>query len=257
MLKRRFICTDTTIGILSAIYDAWKMDRTDTEAGIPLWGTVQHEMFCEYYEVEENERKAGAVRKLIRERLGKQAYSDISYAILSKDEDKGTAILQTMVAARELADSHRIMEHLSHPAVRRVFEMSRNVGREAHYWEEFLRFREMKPKILYAEITPQNQVLPAIADHFADRFPLEDFVIYDKNHASYMIHPRQKKWMFMTDHEQKWEAAKELSEEEEAWCTLWKGFRKSISIKDRENKKLQTQNMPLRYRGDMPEYGKS
>lgn len=126
--------------------------------------------------------------------------------------------------------------------------MSRNVGREAHYWEEFLRFREMKPKILYAEITPQNQVLPAIADHFADRFPLEDFVIYDKNHASYMIHPRQKKWMFMTDHEQKWEAAKELSEEEEAWCTLWKGFRKSISIKDRENKKLQTQNMPLRYR---------
>ena len=100
MLKRRFICTDTTIGILSAIYDAWKMDRTDTEAGIPLWGTVQHEMFSEYYEVEENERKAGAVRKLIRERLGKQAYSDISYAILSKDEDKGTAILQTMVAAR-------------------------------------------------------------------------------------------------------------------------------------------------------------
>lgn len=78
------------------------MDRTDTEAGIPLWGTVQHEMFSEYYEVEENERKAGAVRKLIRERLGKQAYSDISYAILSKDEDKGTAILQTMVAARSL-----------------------------------------------------------------------------------------------------------------------------------------------------------
>ncbi len=38
-MKRRYICTDTTTGILSAIYDAWKYDRSDQEAGIVFWGT--------------------------------------------------------------------------------------------------------------------------------------------------------------------------------------------------------------------------
>ena len=72
------------------------------------------------------------------------------------------------------------MGHLSHPAVRTVFELSRAVGREIHAWKEFLRFRELEGGILYARITPKNFVLPGIAGHFADRFPLEDYVVYDE-----------------------------------------------------------------------------
>lgn len=253
-MKRRYICTDTITGIFSAVYDAWKTDRTDTQSGIVLWGSVQQEMFCEYYEVREAEKKAKAVRNLILSNLGQKAYLDMSYAVLANDKEKGTAILQTMVAARTIPCSKKIMEHLSHPEVRKVFELSRNVGRESHYWMEFLRFREMKGKILYAEIAPKNQVLPAIADHFADRFPLENFVIYDKTHCSYMIHPCRKQWVIMTDQEEEWNVAKEVSEKEEEWCKLWRGFRKSVSIRERENRKLQTQNMPLWYRENMPEY---
>ena len=37
-MKRRYICTDTTTGILSAIYDAWKYDRSDQEAGDRILG---------------------------------------------------------------------------------------------------------------------------------------------------------------------------------------------------------------------------
>ena len=84
------------------------------------------------------------------------------------------------------------MGHLSHPAVRTVFELSRAVGREIHAWKEFLRFRELEGGILYARITPKNFVLPGIAGHFADRFPLEDYVVYDEPHSSVLIHPRQK-----------------------------------------------------------------
>ena len=47
-MKRRYICTETMTGVLSAIYDAWTYDRSDQEAGIVFWGSVQQEMFCEY-----------------------------------------------------------------------------------------------------------------------------------------------------------------------------------------------------------------
>ena len=142
-MKRRYICTDTTTGILSAIYDAWKYDRSDQEAGIVFWGNMQQEMFCEYCEV-------------------KEAYLDIGYALLSGDPGKGTAILGMMMEARSLPDGYRIMGHLSHPAVRTVFELSRAVGREIHAWKEFLRFRELEGGILYARITRRTLYCPEL-----------------------------------------------------------------------------------------------
>ena len=75
-MKRRYICTETMTGVLSAIYDAWTYDRSDQEAGIVFWGSVQQEMFCEYREVREDEKKAQAVRRLIHRHLGEEAPGD-------------------------------------------------------------------------------------------------------------------------------------------------------------------------------------
>lgn len=253
-MKRRYICTDTLTGVLSAIYDAWIYDRSDQEAGIVFWGSVQQEMFCEYQEVKEEEKKAQAVRRLIHSHLGEEAELSIGYALLSQDPGKGTAILRMMMEARNLPDGRRIMGHLSHPEVRRVFELSRNVSRETHAWKEFLRFQELDGGILYANITPNNFVLPGIAEHFSNRFPLEDFVICDETHASFLIHPKQKPWMIIRDEERKWEIETSYSDKEKEWQRLWKGFKKSVTIQERKNLKLQQMNMPLRYRGEMAEY---
>ena len=253
-MKRRYICTDTVTGVLSAIYDAWLYDRKDTEAGIVFWGSVQQEMFCEYCEVKEEEIKAAAVHRLIRNHLGEEAETAIGYALLSEDPGKGTAVLRTMIEAQNLPEGKRIMGHLSHPAVQKVFELSRNVSRESHAWTEFLRFRELSGGILYAGITPRNFVLPSIADHFSNRFPLENFVICDETHCAYLLHPKQKSWIIFRDEERKWEIEASCSSQEEEWQRLWKGFKKSVTIQERKNRKLQQMNMPLRYRSGMSEY---
>ena len=52
------------------------------------------------------------------------------------------------------------MEHLSHPMVEKVFELSRSVGGEAHNLKGFLRFRELENGVLYAPITPKARCLP-------------------------------------------------------------------------------------------------
>lgn len=253
-MRRRYICTDTTVGILSAIYDAWKYDKTDNESGIVFWGSIQQEMFCEYFEVKEDEKKARAVRRMIRNNMGEEAFYNIGCALLADEKDKGTAILHTMMEARKISEGKNIMSHLSHPEVRRVFEISRNVSREMHAWKEFLRFQELENGILYAKIAPRNAVLPGIAEHFSDRFPLENFIIYDENHFSYLIHPRRRPWMIVTDEEGCWEIPEVYSGEESEWQKLWKGFKESVTIQERQNLKLQQSNMPLRYRKEMKEF---
>ena len=176
-MKTVYVCTDSVTGIFSAVYDAWKAQKTEEECGIALRGFMEQQLFCDYVEVEETEEKAVAVESMIRKHMGLLAYHDIYQAALAADAEKGDAILGTMLAAKKLKDSKKIMEHLSHPKVEKVFELSRRVGNESHFLVEFIRFRELESGILYAPITPKCQVLTCIAPHFADRFPLENWMI--------------------------------------------------------------------------------
>ena len=144
-MKRIYVCNNEVTGLLSAIYDAWRAVVVDglPECGIRFRGCIEQELFCEYTEVEESEKKAGAVERLILKNLGWYAYKMIYQAALSADPRKGDAILGTMLEARRIADSRRIMDHLGNAQVERVFELSRNVGDEVHRWLQFLRFGEL------------------------------------------------------------------------------------------------------------------
>lgn len=44
-------------------------------------------------------------------------------------------------------------------------------------------------------IAPQAQVLALIGEHFADRFPMEHFMIYDKTHQAMLVHEAGKEWV--------------------------------------------------------------
>lgn len=254
-MKTVYICSNTVTGIFSAVYDAWKAGKQEDECGIALRGELEQELFCEYQQVEETERKAQAVEVLIRKHLGAQAYWDIYHASLSEDKKKGDAILGTMLAAKKLPDSRKIMEHLSHPKVETVFELSRSVGGEAHNYKGFLRFKELINGVLYSEITPKNQVLTCLAPHFAHRLPLENWMIYDKTHKMFVVHEAQKKWVLVWDEGFDRSRIGTVSEKELMYAKLWKNFCKTIAIESRRNPKCQLQHLPLRYREDMVEMG--
>ena len=253
-MKTIYVCGDSITGLFSGIYDAWKEGKTEDECGIAFLGSVEAELFCDYVEVEETEHKAAAVEKLIRRHLGQKSYWDIYHAALSEDKEKGNAILGTMLAARKIPDSTRIMEHLGHPKVEKVFELSRSVGGEAHNYKGFLRFRELENGVLYAEITPKNQVLTCIAPHFSDRLPFENWMIYDKTHRMFVVHEAKKKWVLVWDEGVDLSISDRISEKEKEYANLWKRFCKTIAIKERTNPRCQLQHLPLRYRPDMVEW---
>ena len=246
-----YVCSDSVLGIFSAIYDAWL--EGDEDAEIAFVGTMEQRLFCKYVEVEETQKKAIAVEKMIQKNLGNLSYQEIYQALLAKDANKGSAVLQTIWAARQIQNSHKIMEHLSNPYVEKVFKLSRRVGGEAHQYKGFVRFRELKNGILFSEIEPKSQILTCIAGHFSDRLPLENFMIYDRTHNMFVVHQAQCKWVLVSGMELAKDIFEDISENQEKFATLWKGFCKSISIAERENLSLQRQNLPLRYRKHMVE----
>lgn len=253
-MKQLYVCEDTITGIYSAIYDAWKENRVEGSNGIRLIGQFEGELFCEYRIVEETEQKALAVEKLIKKNLGMYAYRCIYYALLSADPERADAVLGTMQAARTIKDPTKIMQYLSHPKVEKVFELSRTVSNEAHFYIELVRFRELANGVLFSEIEPKSQVLTCIADHFADRFPLENWMIYDRTHQLYLVHEVHKQWFLLQGVELNEELTHQLSEAEAGYADLWKSFCKTIAIEERKNLKLQRNHLPLRYRNCIVEF---
>lgn len=253
-MRKVYICDDSVTGILSAIYDAWKDNIEEDQGSIGLRGKLEQELFCTYTEVNENEKKAVSVEKMIIRHLGMNAYWDIYHAMLSRDAEKGTAILNTMLAAKKLSNSKRIMEHLSHPMVEKVFELSRNVGGEAHLWTGFVRFRELENGILFSEITPKNRILTCIAPHFADRLAIENWMIYDKTYQEIAVHEAGKRWILVSGDELDLKKTRQISEKEKMFSKLWEDFVDTIAIEERENPRCQRQHLPLWYRENMVEF---
>lgn len=253
-MKTVYICEDTITGIFSGIYEAWKTRLRQEQLGISIRGNLEQELFCEYIEVKSDEKKAIAVEHLIRKHLSHDAYYHLYHALLSHDKGKGDAVLGTMLEARNIKDSKRIMQHLTHPKVQRVFELSRQVANEAHFFIELIRFRELNSGIMFSQIEPKSQILTCIGDHFENRFPLENFMIYDKTHGQFLIHEAKKSWVIVINEETDVESLTKVSYAENAFSELWKSFFEHISIKERENYRLQRQNLPIRFRKNMTEF---
>ena len=256
-MKTIYICTDSITGIFSAVYEAWKDRRREGASGIAIQGSVEPELFCEYREILEKESKAEAVERMILGNLGQDVYHHIYYAALSRDDQKGEAILGTLLAARKIRQPRKIMEHLGNPSVEKVFELSRAVGNEAHLLTGFVRFQELENGILFADITPKNQVLPCLGAHFQERFPLENWMIRDKNRDMFVVHESGRRWVLVQeeDMEGRLDARlSRLSDQEEEMQKLWREFCNTISIKERENPKCQRTQLPLRYRPNMTEF---
>lgn len=262
-MRTIYVCEDSLTGIFSGIYEVWKRKMTAEEAGLEVGDSFERRLFCEYIFCKAEERKALVVIRMIQKNLGADVYEKISYALLSADRRKAEMVFRAMLEAKKLSRKDRLMEHLGNEAVRAVFGMYRQVANEAHHYKGFVRFRELKNQTLFAKIEPKHAVLPCIAEHFADRFPQENWIIYDKTHEVFLIHEKGKRYYFLQqymcmkgDSGSAQNIAGGFSEEEMDYEALWKGFVQSISVAERENRALQNQNLPLRFRTNLVEFSK-
>ena len=249
-----FICEDSPNGIFSGIYDAWDF-KVNQNKKYPAGSTAtdtssrmyphacshedihlvchepdNYQLFYEYIHVETSTEKSDKVARTIQCRLGSEFYDAILNAILSivpakkNDLDKADAIYHTLVLGLNTAAGARAIHDLSNPYVHRLFTLSRATANEAHHLLGFLRFSELENGVLFSTIHPKNNALPILAEHFTDRLPQENFMIYDENRQLAAVHAAGKNFMLVDASGIDQDLLKRTSEKESAYQKLWLAF---------------------------------
>jgi probable DNA metabolism protein len=143
----------------------------------------------------------------------------------------------------------KVMDFLTDDTVNTLTKAVRNLHREAHLLKGFTRFT-LYDNVMVACISPKNKVLPILADHFADRYPDETFLIYDKTNQMALVHkPEGTLLTSMSDM-----TLPPIDDPEKAYRTLWKCFYQTIAIEARENPKCRMTLMPRRFWHNMTEF---
>lgn len=241
-------------GIFTAIYDAWASKLGLRNVSIQVGEGWDRVLFAEYRTVKTDREKAASVADTIRMKMGMEDFQTIYQAALSRDGERGEDIFRTVVLGLAVWKRKNITRNLQDPSVLRVFELSRTVGNEAHRYHMFVRFRELENGLMCGEIEPENQVLPLLGDHFSDRFPMVDFLIYDHTHRQCLVHQARRQWVIFMDAQVEEGRLRRYSEKEQEYARLWKGFVDSIAIQERKNPRCQMNFMPKKYWKYMTEH---
>lgn len=224
-------------GLLTVIYVAYndresKMLRVNAKAEQLILALDDIHIITDF-------SKARRVEKSICEKLSQNFLNNIRTCFLSNDKNKDTVIIHTVYKALKYGEE--ILNSLDEHAFY-MNKLVKQVLNERHRYLGLLRFKEMKDGIMFSTIEPKNNVLPILISHFKNRMKREKFVIFDKGRKMIAYYDGNKvEIVFVESLKIEW------SDEEIEYSELWKTFHKSISIKERENKKLQQSNIPKYY----------
>lgn len=257
MEELALICEDSLEGIFTGIYDAYILKK---ERHIPEHDAIHllieepacRNFYTEYLRCPTDDTKAEKVVRTIRKVCGEDTYQYICQAASTHDVEKADAIYHTVVIGIQFKDE-KVCDRLTNRYVRKLFELSRYAGNEFSRLREFLRFQELSSGILFAQINPKCEIVPFLAEHFADRLPNENFVIYDRRHHMFAMHEKYKLW-FLVRNQELQEESIVFSEEEEDYQVLFTHFCQKVAITSRKNPTLQRNMLPIRFRADMVEF---
>lgn len=232
-------------GLLSCVFESFR--AKEIPAAIEPADTAQETLFS-VKEIHTDSSLARRVQRSFAVKISQEAEDLVKKAFVSCLTEKELLILRFLVLGyREGAKTVKLT---THPDVAAMYKIAQQVGNEAHYSLEFLRFSQYGD-FLAAQITPKNSILPYIIYHFCDRFPDENFIIYDKTHKTAFLHKDTGKTEFLFDTVITFPAP---DEEEVHYRKLWKHFYETITIEARRNARLRRSNMPMRYWGNMTEF---
>jgi len=234
-------------GLLTAVFDAYNRktfpDRLLDEAEVePLFTD-------ECYTVITDEAKSDRVWQGLRKKLMPISCNMLRYVWLSELPGSDELIFRYI---RKAFDSkHSIELNFADDDVLQVRNMAKKVDKERCRLIELVRFQKAADDIFFAPVSPDHNSLPLTLEHFSDRFADQKWIIYDtKRNYGYYYDLKTVSEMTLDSKDLFPEGKldeKLMAEDEKLFQDLWKGYFKSMTIKERINLKLQRQHLPERY----------
>lgn len=173
-------------GLMCCIFESYYKKEIPSEIFSPENEQIT---FYDTKEILTDEEKANRVKNSIPKKISAEAFYDIKKCFLSCHPQKEMLILKFVYLGFKYGK--RACGMLAHEFVNEFFKTSQNVGREAHFYKEFLRFSEYNG-VLVSIIEPKCIVLPLIQRHYCERLNTESFFIFDKNHNMALTYSNKK-----------------------------------------------------------------
>ena len=248
--NRIYVCSDTIEGIFTAIYDIYthvSEHKTSHDNCKIIAGEIGNfELFSEYIDVVTDQEKAMKVTRTICDKFGFEAYEFFLYAASCTNEEKANAIYKSIVTGFRRNIGFKLINMWTDPYVSTVLELGRTAKNEFASWREFLQFHELNNGVLFSRIAPKCDILMMLSSHFSNRFPNENFMIYDEIRDKYLVHEKQNECIIVIGNGINPDEESLFSDDDKMYDDLFNLFTKTIAIKERKNLKLQQQRMPLR-----------
>lgn len=238
MRTSKLIYDGTFEGLLTAIFMVYE-ERLN-KAIIIEKRFFEPDFFAEESQVFTDENKASRLWEGLLE--FKQFRTTVYRSFLSELPDKEKYILD---AIRYVLKTKNAKDY-GHPSVLKLAQLAKQIGREKHRMEAFVRFKRTKDNLYAALIEPDFNVLPLIISHFKNRYADQQFIIYDRKRG-YGIYYDLISVQFVTLDFDDGILQKALHEEEQYYDKMWQDYFVSTGIKSRINKKLHLRHVPKRY----------
>ena len=231
-------------GLMCCVFESYEKKELPCASLAPDDGQMS---LFEAREIRTDLARAERVLRSIPTRISPEALDLVTRAMLTCLPDRELHILAFLRLA--FLKGAGVMDMLHVDAVAKLASAVAHMGREAHLYTGFIRFTQ-NAGVLAAVIEPKNRVLSLIAAHFADRYPNDSFLIFDRTHreailarnGAYRIAPLE--WLELPEPDA-------LEREVRA---LWRRFHTTIGIAPRKNYRCQRSHLPLRYRRVMTEF---
>lgn len=181
--------------------------------------------------------------KIILNISSKQILKIIYYVYLSNNKNKELIIYYFLL--NTFIYKEKIIYQRNLKCVNEAHKISQHVKRETHKLKGFTRFKMINNKFLYAEISPDNNILELLSKHFEKRLSNELWIIKDTNRNLLSIYDRKKFNIYLSSDITIIEL--ENSNNDTYYEELWKTFFQTIAISKRINKKRQMSFMPKKY----------
>ena len=245
-----FIYDGTLEGLLTAVFDAY--NEKILPAKIISEEESQLGMFEDNRIITTDTEKASRVLNGVLREIGSYGVEDLKIAACSGQEDKGIIIFNYLRAVFKFGKKVESMYNL--PQVMDYVTLVQRVGYEIERCKGFIRFRELKNGILYAEYEPDNDITEYLMSYFSKRNNDDLFIIRDVKRDIFGLYNREEYIVghWTVQNEEDSEALAEsrqnfYSDADLIFADLWKQYYKTVSIASRKNERLRRQYMPRRY----------
>lgn len=247
MANTGVIFDGTFEGFLTIVYKRYYEKLMPREIG--LAGALQQTLGTDYVNVETDENMARKVTDGINAKLGGVIFGQAYMAFVNWDPSRYIHIFNYILLCFKYGAVAAGLTHVD--CVIKTLHYARNSGHELQLLRGFTRFGETESGIMYADISPKNDLLPMLADFFSERFMGAKWVLHDVGRAKAAVYDGAD-WI-MTDAPAA--AAKiDKAEKEDEYRDLWTVFYNTLAIKERTNPRQQRQMKPMFMRKYMTEH---